>query len=89
MQGRNPLDGLSVFIATLLFALFVMSDELAGKKLVILGLARQGKALARFAAEAGARVVASDLRSADQLCSELDELAAISVSTILGEHPLS
>jgi UDP-N-acetylmuramoylalanine--D-glutamate ligase len=89
MQGRNSLEGLSVLRTTVLVVIFVMSDELLGKRLVILGLARQGKALARFAAEAGARVVASDLRPAEQLGSELDELSAISVTVILGEHSLS
>lgn len=89
MQGRDPFEGLSVLDATLILTLFVMSDELAGKKLVILGLARQGKALARFAAEAGANVVASDLRSPELLSSELDELSAISMTVVLEEHPLS
>lgn len=72
-----------------LLAIFVMSDELLGKKLVILGLARQGKALARFAAGAGAKVVASDLRPAGQLGPDIEELSAISISLVLGEHPLS
>ncbi len=40
---------------------------MAGKKLVILGLARQGKAFARFAAESGAQVTVSDLRKEEQL----------------------
>ena len=38
-------------------------DELNGKRLVILGMARQGTALARFAVGAGALVTLSDLRS--------------------------
>jgi UDP-N-acetylmuramoylalanine-D-glutamate ligase len=41
-------------------------DTLTGKTLLILGLARQGKALARFAAGVGAKVIVSDLRTADR-----------------------
>ncbi|MFZ0545399.1 MAG: UDP-N-acetylmuramoyl-L-alanine--D-glutamate ligase [Candidatus Promineifilaceae bacterium] len=64
-------------------------DDLTGKRLVILGLARQGKALARFAAGVGAEVVISDLRSAERLGRELDELNGLGIETVLGEHPMS
>jgi UDP-N-acetylmuramoylalanine--D-glutamate ligase len=64
-------------------------DELTGKRLVILGLARQGKALAQFAAGAGAEVVVSDLRTAEKLGSDLDELADSGIEVVLGEHPMS
>ena len=50
-----------------------MTDELSGKRVIILGLARQGKALARFATQAGAEVVVSDLRSPTRLQSSLEE----------------
>lgn len=66
-----------------------MTDELAGKRLVILGLARQGKAMARFASEIGAEVVVSDLRSAEELSSSVEELADLQVEMVLGEHPQS
>lgn len=64
-------------------------DELAGKRMVIIGLARQGAALARFAAEAGAEVVVSDLGPADRLADSIDALADLDLSYVLGEHPLS
>lgn len=64
-------------------------DELTGKRLVILGLARQGKALARFAAEVGAEVIVSDLRSPAQLSVETAELADVKIEYVLGEHPMS
>lgn len=64
-------------------------DPLSGKHVVILGLARQGKALARFAADVGARVTVSDLRPAAHLQSSLDELQDLGIETVLGEHPLS
>jgi UDP-N-acetylmuramoylalanine--D-glutamate ligase len=63
-------------------------DPLAGKRLLILGLARQGKALARFAAGVGARVVVSDLRSAALLQAEMAELADLQIEYVLGEHPM-
>ena len=66
-----------------------MRDELSGKRVVILGLARQGKALARFAVGAGADVVVSDRRSAERLRSELEEISDLSLVTVLGEHPMS
>lgn len=66
-----------------------MVDELYGKRVVILGLARQGKALARFAARSGADVVVSDMREAEALQAELDELSDIPCELVLGEHPLS
>ncbi len=64
-------------------------DELHGKKLVIMGLARQGKALARFAAEAGASVVVTDLRPAEKLGAVLAELSDLDIEYVLGEHPMS
>lgn len=63
--------------------------ELAGKKVVILGMARQGKAFARFAAESGARVTMSDLRSEEQLHMSIQELDDLGITYVLGEHPMS
>ena len=64
-------------------------DDFAGKRVVILGLARQGKALARFAAEAGAQVVVSDLRPLPKLQETLDELRDLEIELVLGEHPMT
>lgn len=64
-------------------------DELYGKHLIILGLARQGKALARFAIEVGARVTVTDLRSAETLQPALAELSDLDIEFILGEHPMT
>ena len=60
----------------------------AGKHIVILGLARQGTALARFFVRAGARVTISDVASADQLSGPLTELDGTTVRLVLGSHPL-
>lgn len=67
----------------------MMADPLRGKRLVILGLARQGRALARFAAGVGAEVVISDLRPPEALAEEMAALADLNVTYVLGEHPLS
>ncbi|MDJ0754595.1 MAG: UDP-N-acetylmuramoyl-L-alanine--D-glutamate ligase [Ardenticatenaceae bacterium] len=64
-------------------------DTLANRRVLILGLARQGLAMARYCAAVGARVVVSDLRPADQLQDELQQLAGLNVETVLGAHPLS
>ncbi|MCP4423715.1 MAG: UDP-N-acetylmuramoyl-L-alanine--D-glutamate ligase [Chloroflexi bacterium] len=63
-------------------------DDFYGKKLVIMGLARQGKALARFAAEAGAKVVVTDMRPAEKLDAAMVELADLEIEYVLGEHPM-
>jgi UDP-N-acetylmuramoylalanine--D-glutamate ligase len=64
-------------------------DPLTGKRLVILGLARQGKALARFAAEVGAQVTVSDLRPAGALATATEELDGYDVEYVLGDHPMT
>jgi UDP-N-acetylmuramoylalanine--D-glutamate ligase len=63
--------------------------ELAGKRVVILGLARQGVALARFLARTGAKVTASDLRDKAALADAMAELSDLSIRYVLGEHPHS
>lgn len=62
--------------------------DLAGKRVVVLGLARQGVALVRFLAGQGARVIASDLKSEKELRKEMDELQGLTVEYRLGGHPL-
>lgn len=64
-------------------------DNLAGKRLVILGLARQGIALARYAAEAGADVVVSDLRDRAKLEASIKTLDGLGINFVLGEHPMN
>ncbi|MCK4831411.1 MAG: UDP-N-acetylmuramoyl-L-alanine--D-glutamate ligase [Anaerolineales bacterium] len=66
-----------------------MSGSYAGRRVVILGLARQGVALARHLAQHGADVVVSDLLPAGQLGEALDQLAGLSLEVVLGGHPSS
>jgi len=73
----------------------------AGQNVAILGMARQGLAIARFLLAAGARVTMSDLRPAEQLAgarSELETYAAQHARThgpepvlrfVLGGHPIA
>lgn len=62
-----------------------------GKHVVILGLARQGAALARFLCAVGARVTISDVQAADApaLAASLAAVADLPVSLALGGHPLT
>jgi len=58
------------------------------KRVVVLGMARQGKALARYLTGEGAMVVMSDMKSGEQLKTALTELADLDLNYVLGEHPL-
>ncbi len=67
-------------------------DPLSDKRLVILGMARQGTALARFAVDAGATVTLTDMRPAESLqgaLASLADLPAERLRYVLGEHPHS
>ncbi|MFL7793048.1 MAG: UDP-N-acetylmuramoyl-L-alanine--D-glutamate ligase [Anaerolineae bacterium] len=64
-------------------------QKFSGKRVVILGLARQGVALARFLAQGGAKVTVSDLSDKAALAKEISELQGLSIRYVLGEHPLS
>ena len=44
-----------------------MTDPLDGQLILVLGMARQGQALARWLPEVGARVIVSDSKTAEQL----------------------
>jgi len=59
-----------------------------GKRVLILGAARQGLALARWLSLHGARVTLSDMRSADELRVARESLAEFQIDWALGGHPL-
>jgi UDP-N-acetylmuramoylalanine--D-glutamate ligase len=65
-----------------------MMRELAGKKVAVLGLARQGVALVRYLAGKGARVTVSDIKPAEALQVEIRELGGMQIDYRLGGHPL-
>lgn len=60
---------------------------LAGLRVTIIGLGREGTALARFLARRGARVTASDIKGREALAGSLARLEGLDVRLFLGEHP--
>ncbi len=58
--------------------------ELAGKKVLVIGLARTGRECARFLTRQGAKVSISDLRSAADLGQDKAALADLSLAYLLG-----
>lgn len=61
--------------------------EFSGQKILILGLGREGKALARFLSRKGAEVTISDLKTKEALSQEVAELDGITAGYALGGHP--
>ena len=59
-----------------------------GKRVVIIGAARQGLALARYLAGHGAEVVLNDRRQPEQLAAEMESLASYKIEWATGGHPL-
>lgn len=57
---------------------------LRGHRIIVLGLARSGVALARFLADAGAHVTVYDARPADELAAAIDALGDRTVRRLLG-----
>lgn len=57
-----------------------------GQEVVVLGLARSGHAVAKLFHQSGAKVVASDRKPRHE-CPEADELEALGIDVICGEHP--
>jgi UDP-N-acetylmuramoylalanine--D-glutamate ligase len=66
----------------------MLGETLRNKHVVILGLARQGVALARFLVEVGAEVTVSDVKDEDALTDQLEELADLPIHYALGGHPI-
>jgi UDP-N-acetylmuramoylalanine--D-glutamate ligase len=60
--------------------------ELAGKKVLVVGLARTGIATALFCAERGARVTATESRNEAELAETVKKLRAAGVTLELGGH---
>jgi UDP-N-acetylmuramoylalanine--D-glutamate ligase len=64
-------------------------SALSGLRVLVVGLGREGGALARFLARHGFSVTATDLQPAAKLGDVPASLAGAGVSMVLGEHPLS
>jgi UDP-N-acetylmuramoylalanine--D-glutamate ligase len=66
-----------------------MMKDWSSQRVLIIGAARQGTALARYLAFHGAHVVINDQRSADDLQDVQLYLSDLPIRWVLGEHPLS
>ena len=62
--------------------------DLKDQRVIILGAARQGLALARYLAAHGADVVLSDAREPESLAEARQSLSDVDVEWSLGGHPL-
>jgi UDP-N-acetylmuramoylalanine--D-glutamate ligase len=62
---------------------------IADHHIVVLGLARQGLAAARWLTAQGAQVTVSDMKPAEELTAEIESLRDVTVKFALGGHPLS
>jgi UDP-N-acetylmuramoylalanine--D-glutamate ligase len=60
----------------------------AGRRITVVGLAREGTALARFLARQGAVITVTDRQSAEALAENVAALAEWPIHFVLGEHPL-
>lgn len=64
-----------------------MTTHWTGKRVLIIGAARQGIALARYLAAHGAQAVVNDIRPAPELEAARTSLADVPVEWVLGGHP--
>ncbi len=62
-------------------------EGLSGKRVTIIGMAREGEALARFLTRHGAVVTASDTKGADELRDVVGALDDLPIRFVLGGHP--
>ncbi|MFZ5884956.1 MAG: UDP-N-acetylmuramoyl-L-alanine--D-glutamate ligase [Chloroflexota bacterium] len=65
-----------------------MKTNWKNKRVLILGAARQGLALARWLSIHGARVTLSDVRGEEELRAAKESLAGFGITWALGGHPL-
>lgn len=66
-----------------------MENPWKRKRIIVIGAARQGLALARYLAQHGAAVVLNDRRTPAALQEEMASLAKFKIEWVTGEHPLS
>ncbi len=59
----------------------------ANRRVTIIGMAREGMALARFLVREGARVLISDQRGIADLADEVGQLAGLPITCVLRGHP--
>ncbi|NMB93375.1 MAG: hypothetical protein GYA26_04070, partial [Flexilinea flocculi] len=59
-----------------------------GKKILMLGAARQGQAIARYMSEHGAEVMLSDAKPFNKLFPAFDALKDLPIHWVTGGHPV-
>jgi len=59
-----------------------------GKRVLIIGAARQGLALSRFLAEHGASIILNDRNPQNSLIEAQNELSDLDITWVTGEHPI-
>jgi UDP-N-acetylmuramoylalanine--D-glutamate ligase len=57
------------------------------QRVTIIGLGREGSALAKFLTQQGARVTVTDIKGEEALSDKIDELASLPIHYLLGGHP--
>lgn len=57
------------------------------QRVTIIGLGREGTALAKFLTRQGARVTVTDIKGEEALIDQIDELVGLPIHYLLGEHP--
>ena len=60
--------------------------DIANKKVLVVGLARTGVAVARFLAAQGARIMITDMKDEAELAQHLEQLADFDIDYELGKH---
>jgi len=60
-----------------------------GKRVLIIGAARQGQALARYLSAKGAVVTLNDMRKPEEMLHEMQNVEQFNITWALGSHPLS
>ena len=63
-------------------------EKYLGKRILIIGAARQGLALARYLVKHGSIVTLSDSRNKTQMIPEIESMRNLSITWALGGHPL-
>ncbi len=65
-----------------------MHKDYQGQRVLVIGAARQGLALARYLCTHNAQVVLNDQRGPENMAAEIESLADLAVEWRLGGHPL-
>lgn len=60
--------------------------DIKDKRVLVVGLARTGVAVARFLAARGARIIITDMKTETELAADLEQLADLEIDYQLGRH---